>query len=149
MNFPPGSWSPPRTIPTSDNGIKIFSPAGTKLAEEQELEIESFIKSLPDMPEAAANPAQQVPGWVDGYVEYLAGLIPAGLDFSAFRLVVDCANGSACRVVPLLLARLGMHAQILNAEPNGRNINLHCGSLHPEMMVEATRAIGRGSRCGV
>ena len=78
----------------------------------------------------------------DKAIEYLASLIPAGLDFSAFRLVVDCANGSACRVVPLLLARLGMHAEILNAEPNGRNINLNCGSLHPEMLVETTRAAG-------
>ena len=128
--------------PYRDNGIKIFSPAGTKLAEDQEIEIESLIKSLPDRPEAAANSAQKVPGWVDGYVEYLASLIPAGLDFSAFRLAVDCANGSACRVVPLLLARLGMHAEILNAEPNGRNINLNCGSLHPEMLVETTRATG-------
>ena len=49
---------------------------------------------------------------------------------------------SASRVAPLLLARLGIKPHLLNAEPNGRNINLHCGSLHPEGLVEATRAAG-------
>jgi phosphoglucosamine mutase len=125
--------------PYEDNGIKIFSSAGTKLAEEQELEIESQIKILPDFPDTQALAAQDNPGWVDGYVDYLASLIPAGLDFSHYRLVVDCAHGAACRVAPLLLARLGIKPHILNAQPNGRNINLHCGSLHPEMMAETTR----------
>ena len=56
--------------------------------------------------------------------------------------MVDCANGAASRVAPLLLARLGIKAHTLNAEPNGQNINLHCGSLHPEGLAEATRASG-------
>jgi phosphoglucosamine mutase len=128
--------------PYQDNGIKIFSPAGTKLAEAQELEIESQIKLLPELPDPEGNAAQTVPGWVEEYVEHLVSLIPAGVDFSRFRLVVDCAHGAACRVAPLLLARLGIKPHTLNAEPNGRNINLHCGSLHPEMMVETTRALG-------
>jgi phosphoglucosamine mutase len=128
--------------PYEDNGIKIFSPAGTKLAESQELAIESQIKVLPELPDPEGNAAQTVPGWVEGYVEHLVKLIPAGLDFSRYRLVVDCAHGAACRVAPLLLARLGIKPHTLNTEPNGRNINLHCGSLHPEMMAETTRALG-------
>jgi phosphoglucosamine mutase len=128
--------------PYEDNGIKIFSPAGTKLAESEELEIERLIKILPELPDSAENAAQNVPGWVEGYVEHLVSLIPAGLDFSRNHLVVDCAHGAACRVAPLLLARLGIKPHTLNAQPNGRNINLHCGSLHPETMVETTRALG-------
>jgi len=128
--------------PYQDNGIKIFSPAGTKLAEAQELEIESQIKVLPELPDPEGNAAQTVPGWVEGYVEHLVSLIPAELDFSRYRLVVDCAHGAACRVAPLLLARLGIKPHTLNTEPNGRNINLHCGSLHPEMMAETTRTLG-------
>jgi phosphoglucosamine mutase len=128
--------------PYQDNGIKIFSPAGTKLAEAKELEIENLLKTQPKLPDPEENAAQTVPGWVEGYVEHLAGLIPAGLDFSRYRLVVDCAHGAACRVAPLLLARLGIKPHTLNAEPNGRNINLHSGSLHPEVMAEATRALG-------
>ena len=128
--------------PYEDNGIKIFSPAGTKLAEAQELAIESLLKTLPKFPDPAENAAQFAPGWVEEYVDHLVSLIPAGLDFSRYRLVVDYAHGAACRVGPLLLARLGIKLYALNAEPNGRNINLHCGSLHPQMMVEATRALG-------
>src|SRR5208282_5972273 len=128
--------------PYQDNGIKIFSPAGTKLPEAEELEIERLLKVLPELPGLDENAAQTAPDWVEGYVEHLASLIPAGLDFCRYRLVVDCANGAACRVAPLLLARLGIKPHTLNAEPNGRNINLHCGSLHPETMVETTRALG-------
>jgi phosphoglucosamine mutase len=128
--------------PYQDNGIKIFASTGTKLAAAQELEIEELIQTLPGLPDSGQNAAQIAPGYVDEYADYLVSLIPAGLDFSRFRLVVDCANGSATRVAPLLLARLGMTPHLLNAEPNGRNINLHCGSLHPEGLVEATRATG-------
>jgi phosphoglucosamine mutase len=128
--------------PYEDNGVKVFSPAGTKLAEAEELAIEKLLKTLPELPEPVANGTRTVPGLLDEYVEHLAGLIPAGLEFSRYHLVVDCAHGAACRVAPLLLSRLGVRSHILNAEPNGRNINLHCGSLHPKMMAEATRALG-------
>jgi len=126
--------------PYEDNGIKVFSPGGTKLAEAEELEIERQLKDLVDLPDLQENAAQNVPDWVEGYVEHLVNLIPAGHDFSRYRLVVDCANGAASRVAPLLLGRLGIKAHLLNAAPNGRNINLHCGSLHPEGLVKATRA---------
>jgi len=128
--------------PYADNGIKIFTSAGTKLAEAKELEIENLMRTLPDLAAQGSPAAQTADTFVDDYVEYLAGLVSAGHDFSGFRLVVDCANGSATRVAPLLLARLAIRAQFLNAEPNGRNINLNCGSLHPEGLVEATRTAG-------
>ena len=125
--------------PYQDNGIKIFTSAGTKLAEAWELEIERIIKTMSEPPGFADTFAEFVPQWVHEYVDYLVNLIPPGLDFSRFRLVVDCANGAATRVAPLLLARLGIKPYILNEEPNGRNINLNNGSLHPEKLAEATR----------
>jgi phosphoglucosamine mutase len=128
--------------PYQDNGVKVFSPAGTKLMEAQELEVESLMKTLPDLPGPDGNGAAAAPGWVEGYVEHLASLVPSGRTVSRYRLVVDCANGAASRVAPMLLARLGIKAKILNAEPNGRNINLNCGSLHPQGMAEATHAEG-------
>jgi phosphoglucosamine mutase len=128
--------------PFEDNGIKIFSPAGTKLGEAEELEIERLIKVLPELPDPGENAAKTVPGALEGYIEHLVSLVPVGFDFSRYRLVVDCAHGAACRVAPLLLERLGIKPHTLNAEPNGRNINLQCGSLHPQMMVETTRAMG-------
>jgi len=131
--------------PFEDNGIKIFSHAGTKLAEAEELEIERLLKT--ELPGEAKSAAEFIPSLVDDYVEYLASLAPVGLALSRYRLVVDCANGAACRVAPLLFERLGMTAHTLNSEPNGRNINLHCGSLHPELMAETTKA--RGADLGV
>jgi phosphoglucosamine mutase len=128
--------------PYQDNGIKIFSPAGTKLAAAQELEIEELIRTLPELSPAVENSAQIAPGYVDEYVEHLVSLIPETLDLSRFRLLVDCANGSASRVAHLLLVGLGIPPFLMNAEPNGRNINLQCGSLHPEGLVEAVRATG-------
>lgn len=141
-NFSAGVMVSASHNPYEDNGIKIFSPAGTKLPIEQELEIEACIKTMHEAPPMREDAARGVPGCVDEYVEYLAGMIPAGVALSHFRLVVDCANGSASRVAPLLLSRLGITAKLLNAEPNGRNINLNCGSLHPEGLVKATRASG-------
>lgn len=133
--------------PYQDNGIKIFSPAGTKLAETQELEIENLLRSLPELPDHMESTARKDADGVEGYIEHLVGLIPAGLDLSRFHLVADCANGAASRVAPLLFARLGITAHIMNAEPNGRNINWECGSLHPEKMAAATQ--GRSADLGV
>jgi phosphoglucosamine mutase len=128
--------------PYEDNGIKIFSHAGTKLAEAEELEIERLLATSPELQAEAEGATQFIPGLVDDYVEHLASLAPAGRALSRYRLVVDCANGAACRVAPLLLERLGMTAHLLNTEPTGRNINLHCGSLHPEPMAETTKTLG-------
>ncbi len=128
--------------PYEDNGIKVFAGAGTKLVEAEELEIERRLRTLPDLPAEEAGPAQFVPALVNDYVAYLANLVPPESPLSGYRLVVDCANGAACRVVPLLMERLGMTPHLLNAEPTGRNINLNCGSLHPQQMVETTKALG-------
>jgi phosphoglucosamine mutase len=128
--------------PYQDNGIKVFSDAGTKLPEAQELAIEELLKTLPEPPGFPGTDPPVVAGLMEEYVDYLLGLVPAGLDFSHYQLVVDCANGSACRVAPLLLSRLGIKFHALNAQPDGRNINLHCGSLHPEAMAQATSSLG-------
>lgn len=125
--------------PYQDNGIKVFSGAGMKLAEAEELEVERLLRILPEVPADSAGVVPVTPGLVHDYVEFLAALVPDGIDLSHFRLVVDCGNGAACRVAPLLLERLGITARMLNAEPDGRNINLHSGSLHPERMAGSTR----------
>jgi phosphoglucosamine mutase len=78
---------------------------------------------------------------LEDYVERLLALIPVGLAVSQYRLVVDCAHGAAYGVVPKLLRRLGIKAHLLHVEPNGRNINLRCGSLYPQVMAEATQAL--------
>jgi phosphoglucosamine mutase len=122
--------------PYYDNGIKVFSNSGLKLSDGQELEIEQAI----DRDQSSNGPALQQelspePEFLREYVTYLRGLLPGNLPLPRAHLVVDCANGSASRVVPLLLKDLGIEARIYNAAPNGRNINARCGSLFPDSMA--------------
>ena len=136
--------------PYEDNGIKILSSSGTKLSEAQELEIERVIDMEelelegPRPPEAAL---QVIPELLDDYIEFLTELVPRGMPLSKHRLVVDCAHGAALRVAPRLLRELGIAAFILHAEPTGRNINMACGSLHPEAM--AAEILSRSADLGV
>ena len=128
--------------PYEDNGIKVFSNSGTKLSETVELAIEQELAQAgPDVPRDSEPPLETAPHLLEDYLEHLLQLIPAGLALSQYRLVVDCAHGAACRVIPKLLRRLGIQAHLLHVEPNGRNINLGCGALYPQVMAEATQAL--------
>ncbi len=129
--------------PFADNGIKVLSSAGTKLSEATELEIENELAALNHLiPAKPLDRLQSEPSHLADYLNYLESLVPAKVHTAGLRLVVDCANGASSRVMPALLERLNVEARILNAVPDGRNINLHCGSLHPEKMAEETKACG-------
>jgi phosphoglucosamine mutase len=130
--------------PYQDNGIKILSHTGMKLPEAMELEIEALLAESPaSIPGNSLDTEVKTdPLLFDRYLDFLIDLFPCARQFSRFRLVVDCANGSASRVAPRLFQRLGIQARFLNADPNGHNINLECGSLHPREMAEETRKSG-------
>jgi phosphoglucosamine mutase len=128
--------------PYQDNGIKLLSHAGTKLSESVELEIESLMDVILTPASATSAVLSPAPQLLDDYVRFLAGLTSHTLRLSKIRLVADFANGAATRLVPPLLERLGIEFQALNSNPNGRNINLGCGSLHPEAMAAETRTTG-------
>lgn len=127
--------------PYYDNGIKVFAHSGLKLSDAQELEIEQAIEEerskdgLYFEEDLVADPV-----FLDQYIAYLRSLLPGNLRLPKAPLVVDCANGAASRVVPTLLQKLGIEVRILNADPDGRNINSRCGSLHPDAMARATQA---------
>ena len=133
--------------PYQDNGVKVLSATGVKLTESVELEIERALGDA-DGPDSKAAPLETEsaiepdPALRRDYVDHLVSLSPDGNRLSHVRLVFDCANGAACRVVPELARRLGIKAHIIHAEPDGRNINLGCGSLYPETMAEETKAQG-------
>ena len=127
--------------PFQDNGIKILSHSGIKLSEAQEVEIERALdESDVAKGEIGELQLQHSPQLLNDYLKFLENLVPKGVRLSRYRLVVDCAHGAASWVVPRLLRELGVEARVLNAEPNGRNINLGCGSLHPETMAEETKS---------
>jgi phosphoglucosamine mutase len=128
--------------PYEDNGIKVLSNSGTKLPESAELAIErELAQARSDGQKDSEAPLETAPHLLKDYLERLLQLVPADLTLSQYRLVVDCAHGAAYGVVPKLLSRLGVEAHVLHIEPNGRNINLGCGSLYPQVMAGATQAL--------
>ncbi len=126
--------------PYEDNGIKVLSSSGMKLPERVELEIEGLLKEAASEVSPSADAAlEPLPALFEDYLQYLQRLVPAGVRLSRYRLVVDCAHGAASRVIPELVKRLEVEARVLHAGPNGRNINLGCGSLYPETMAAETK----------
>ncbi len=138
--------------PYHDNGIKIFDPSGSKLDNATEAKIEADIAqgSLPDTlsREKAASPNEARQRELrDRYLEYLEHEVAEDLSLAGLALVLDCANGAASELAPELFARLGARVVPINNQPDGRNINLNCGSLHIEGLQQ--RVLTEGADLGV
>jgi phosphoglucosamine mutase len=137
--------------PYYDNGIKIFSQNGFKLPDEMEQRIEELIFSnhLHSLrPTAnAIGKAHRIDDAVGRYVVFLKNTFPNHLTLEGLRIVVDSANGAAYRVAPTVFEELGAEVISVGAEPNGENINLECGSLHPEALSRFV--LERGADIGV
>ena len=117
-----------------DNGIKLFGPDGYKLSDAVEHEIEALIDS--DLAKKLANSpdlgrAKRIDGVHDRYIEFAKRTLPRALSLDGLRVVVDCANGAAYRVVPEALWELGADVVPIGVEPDGFNINRDCGSTEP------------------
>lgn len=121
--------------PAEDNGIKVFSHAGTKLSDEEELAIEAVLRAEPE-PEVAPLDLPIDPELERHYVNYLIEHASQGLDLRGLRLVIDCANGSGSHFAPLVLEQLGATVSSLHCAPDGKNINQGCGSTHPETLQQ-------------
>lgn len=124
--------------PWQDNGIKIFGADGHKLPDAVELEIESEIFARLARDESPSNSKDHLPtvdaAFRDDYIRYLRSNVP-GLDLDGKALVLDCANGAASAIAPLLFAPLGGKLAMTHVSPDGRNINADCGALHPEIVA--------------
>jgi phosphoglucosamine mutase len=131
--------------PYRDNGIKVFSHAGYKFPDAEEHGIEEAIFRLMDG-SAPAPLALTVDESLDRqYLDFLESTAAVRLD--GVKLLLDCGNGAAFRLGPQLFRRLGAEVTALNAEPNGRNINLNCGALH---VTDLSRAVAEtGADFGV
>ncbi|GGC10176.1 phosphoglucosamine mutase [Cellulomonas carbonis] len=126
--------------PMPDNGIKFFARGGHKLDDEIEDTIEQRMREPWDRPTGAAvgRITSDVGLAGDRYVEHLVSTLPARLE--GLRIVVDCANGAASDVGPAALRAAGADVVVINASPDGRNINEKCGSTHPEQLQAAVVA---------
>jgi phosphoglucosamine mutase len=126
--------------PYQDNGIKIFSPSGEKMDDSVERVIESDIfagVTLPSSTSELEPPSpQQEADLQQQYLAFLSDQIAAGLDLRGLKIVIDCANGASSSLAPVLFQRLGAETIAINANPDGRNINLNCGSLHIDSLIE-------------
>jgi phosphoglucosamine mutase len=132
--------------PFADNGIKFFSQGGLKLPDETEDAIEQlvlgFLEGEKDLLPSPTGPGigrvHKLSDATDRLVEFLVNTTP--LDLGGMRIVVDCANGAASFVAPRVYERLGAEVIVLNASPDGININAHCGSTSPEALSQAVIA---------
>ena len=120
--------------PFADNGIKVFSGAGEKFTETLEQHVESIIDDQSwAVPDGDAPEVEQI-DYRSEYIAHLEQMLPPGLAGRA-RIVIDCANGATTTIAPVLFERLGIEARCIGCEPDGRNINLKCGSTAPELLA--------------
>lgn len=129
--------------PAADNGIKFFAHNGCKLPDELEDEIEYLLHNPEQLPRPTGDGVgrlRDVPEWPSLYVDYLCSLVQSSL--TGLHVVVDCANGAVSHIAQTLFQRLGMKADILNATPDGLNINVNCGSTHPAGLAARVQQVG-------
>ena len=118
-----------------DNGIKFFDGTGSKLSDEVEERIEALLDDPALTRESIAlGRATRVDRSRTVYQDFCASTVPPGTDLSGLKIVIDCANGAAYKVAPRVLADLGAEIIPIGCSPNGRNINLGCGSTSPELL---------------
>ena len=133
--------------PFEDNGLKVFSGRGEKLAESLESEIERMVAdSAWTVSPVAASPESST-DLARHYVDHLKQILDNAGPLRGSRIVVDVANGATCTVAPALFRDLGFDVVAVADEPNGRNINLNCGSTHLGNLQ--TRVQQENARLGV
>ena len=132
--------------PYDDNGIKVFGGSGTKLPEQLEAVVETFVGdgswSVAERAGATARRDLSAP-----YVEHLQLIMNHAGPLAGSHIVIDCANGATNGIAPRLFDQLGFDVQSIGVSPNGRNINLNCGSTHLDGLAEAV--VASHARLGV
>ena len=131
--------------PFEDNGIKLFGPDGYKLTDEMESKIENMMNQ--NCSTLLASPkdlgrAFRLEEADRKYIEYLKKTMPKGKNLKGLKVVLDCANGSAYRIAPLVLRELGAEVSCLADNPDGLNINSKCGALDTKLMQETVCKVG-------
>jgi phosphoglucosamine mutase len=134
--------------PFHDNGIKLFSHAGMKFPDAEEEKLEKEIFRLRSEPVPSERPALVARHTLHvEYLDFLRSRVIQGASLSGFRMVLDCANGAAYQLGPELFRSLGAEVVATGVEPDGRNINAGCGSLHLEGLQK--RVLAEGVSLGV
>jgi len=131
--------------PFGDNGIKLFSAGGTKVAVETERAIEACFTTLAAEPAGAGSPSGAAVGVIapdpEAAKQYRKGVLRAleGRRLDGLHVVLDCANGAASALAPAVFEAVGARVEVICDHPDGTNINDGCGSTHPDGLAEAVR----------
>ena len=133
--------------PFHDNGVKLFAGTGMKFPDEVEEHLEIEIHNHKDYDTAPHGITVLADRALDEeYLAYLRGCVIPGAKLAGMKVVLDCANGAASQLGPSLFRSLGADVIAIHDQPNGRNINDGCGSLHPEILqkkvIETSAALG-------
>lgn len=132
--------------PYDDNGIKFFGADGYKLEDPIEERIENLvfsgeIESIRPTADEIGK-AVRIDDALGRYIEYAKASIPKGMTLDGMRIVVDCAHGAAYKATPCVLRELGAETYIYGNQPDGKNINKDCGSMHPSLLCQKVREHG-------
>lgn len=137
--------------PSHDNGFKIFSRDGFKLPDETEAQIEEMLTE-PERLSAHLRETKEV-GRIQAlddatgrYLVFLKNSFPRHLSLEGMKIVLDCANGACFKIAPITFSELGASVTTIHDRPDGRNINVNCGSQHPESLVR--EVLERGAQVG-
>ncbi len=134
--------------PFEDNGIKVFSGRGQKFTEVLERRVEDIVADGGwTVPGGGALPPVDRTEVASAYIAHARQALPDPERLGRFRLAIDTANGATTTVAPQLFSDLGFDVTVIGNEANGRNINLECGSTHPEKLAALVKA--GGHRMGV
>jgi phosphoglucosamine mutase len=125
--------------PSQDNGIKIFNNEGFKLSDAKENEIEELIfadnmRRLHPSPKELGK-LSRMDDAAGRYVDFLKSTFPQKLNPEGMKIILDCSNGATYRVAPAVFMELGCEVKTLFDQPDGKNINLKCGSQHTDALA--------------
>jgi phosphoglucosamine mutase len=137
--------------PYTDNGIKFFRADGYKLDDKIEVAIENLVftgeieKVRPNSDQIGK--AVRIDDALGRYIEFAKSSFPKGLTLEGVKIVLDCGHGAAYKSSPCVLHELGAEVIVFNNQPDGKNINENCGSMHPEAMCR--KVVEHGAHIGI
>jgi phosphoglucosamine mutase len=133
--------------PFQDNGIKVFSGRGEKFTETLEREVEKIVADTSWTVSGSAEVPVERTDVIDAYIAHARLALPDPHRLGRLQIAIDTANGATTTVAPKLFRGLGFEVELLSASPDGRNINLECGSTHPQNLARVV--VERNCRLGV
>ncbi|NCZ84560.1 MAG: phosphoglucosamine mutase, partial [Burkholderiaceae bacterium] len=128
--------------PYHDNGIKFFNGKGDKFTDATELEIEAELeKPMGCVSSDKIGKAFRLDDAAGRYIEFCKSTFPQDLNLKGLKIVVDCANGAAYHTAPPVFHELGAEVITIGVEPNGKNINDHCGATAPAALIAKVKEV--------